>query len=72
MNTDERLCKIDGVRQIKSPVEILFMSLETEKRVGNFEEIRFLSKTWFFVADLKQLTELFYSHPRTVEQGHKS
>ncbi|SEN70139.1 hypothetical protein SAMN04488496_0988 [Streptococcus equinus] len=45
MNTDERLCKIDGVRQIKSPVEILFMSLETEKRVGNFEEIRFCCLT---------------------------
>lgn len=56
-----------GVRQIKSPVEILFMSLETEKRIGNFEEIRFLSKSWFLVVDLKQLTELFYSHPRTVE-----
>lgn len=56
-----------GVRQIKSPVEILFMSLETEKRVGNFEEIRFLSQSWFLVVDLKQLTELFYSHPRTVE-----
>lgn len=42
-----------GVRQIKSPVEILFMSLETEKRVGNFEEIRFLSKSWFLVVDLK-------------------
>lgn len=56
-----------GVRQIKSPVEILFMSLETEKRVGNFEEIRFLSKSWFLVVDLKQLTELFYSHHLTVE-----
>ena len=33
----------------------------------NFEEIRFLSKSWFLVVDLKQLTELFYSHPRTVE-----
>ena len=30
-----------GVKQIKSPVEILFMSLEIKERIGNFEEIRF-------------------------------
>jgi len=35
------------------------MSLEIKKRIGSFEEIRFLSKSQFLVADLKQFTELF-------------
>ena len=30
------------------------MSLEIKKRIGNFEEIRFLSKSQFIVADLKR------------------
>ena len=30
------------------------MSLEIKKRIGNFEEIRFLSKSQFLVADLKR------------------
>ena len=34
-----------GVGQIKSPVEILFMSLEIKKQIGDFGEIRFLSKS---------------------------
>ncbi len=30
------------------------MSLEIKKRIGNFKEIRFLSKSQFLVADLKR------------------
>ena len=37
------------------------MSLEIKKRIGNFKEIRFRSKSQFLVADLKQ------SYPQIVE-----
>ncbi|KXU04116.1 hypothetical protein SGADD03_01989 [Streptococcus gallolyticus] len=38
-----------GVKQIKSPVEILFMSLEIKERIGNFEEIRFSASLNFLL-----------------------